>query len=95
MEQALYVITHSVSGILRPSDYFHSQLELSKLELSLMFASMVPLAIFDFLNINGKCLQNIHKLNKYFKWLIYIAVGIMVILLSQKGVAAEFVYFQF
>lgn len=56
---------------------------------------LIPLALFDFLDRDGKAIEKISKWSKAAQWVLYIVVGLAILFLSQKGMAAEFVYFQF
>lgn len=93
--QAIYVLSHVFTGISNPKSYFQTSLGMSVYHLILYLGCILLLAIYDYFNQDGTVLIKISLWKKGFQWALYIVIGLMVVFLSQKGVAAEFVYFQF
>lgn len=93
--EALYIIGNAFNGIAEPHCYLQTDLGLDVGSLALILVTIAILAIYDFFNIAGEAISKIQKWNKPLQWMLYIVVGLLVVLFSEKGVAAEFVYFQF
>lgn len=92
---AMYVFANVANGITSPSSYLSSSIGLGILELAIILGSVFVLMVYDYFNIDGEIINKISRMNKAFQWVLYIFLGLMIVFLSQKGVAAEFVYFQF
>lgn len=95
LSDAVYVVTHILSGIGDIRKYLHCSLGLDIISFSLILVPVLGLAVFDYFNFRDNAIERISRLKKGIQWGIYIAIGLLVIFISQKGVAAEFVYFQF
>jgi D-alanyl-lipoteichoic acid acyltransferase DltB (MBOAT superfamily) len=92
---AVYVIKNTVYGISNPSTYVLSSLGLNRWILLFILITILILALYDYFNIDGKAIEKVGHWNKAVQWGLYIVVGLMIVFLSQKGVATDFVYFQF
>ncbi len=98
---AIYVFAHMFDGMASPVNYLRQGFEiigLTKEHLAFCVVFyFVPLIIIDSLGIsvNNDGISVIETWKTPIRWLIYIAIGLIVVFFSQKGVAAEFVYFQF
>lgn len=95
---AAYVISHMFAGITSPISYLHdgfADVGMGKEALLKESIMILILAIYDYVSLSGDVIDKISKKKTVIRWLIYICLGLMVVFLSQKGVAAEFVYFQF
>jgi D-alanyl-lipoteichoic acid acyltransferase DltB (MBOAT superfamily) len=92
---AVYVIKNTFCGISNPKTYLMSSLGLNRWSLLVIFGTIFILMLYDYFNINGKIIEKVERWNKVAQWVLYIVVGLMIVFISQKGVAAEFVYFQF
>ena len=59
------------------------------------FILLLLLCLFDYFSIRYDIITRIANANIIFRWFTYITIGIIITFVSQKGVATEFVYFQF
>lgn len=95
---ALYVLTHMLNGISSPMEYIHNGyyfLGIDKFQFLYLIFLIFILSASDY-SFYKKCsFDLLHTKSKAVEWGLYIALGVIVVLFSQKGVAAEFVYFQF
>lgn len=58
---------------------------------------MIPLTVYDFVSarFDRDAGEILAEKNSALQWALYVLLGLLVVFLSQKGVAAEFVYMQF
>jgi len=94
---AVYVISHSFNGITAPLQYLKNgyvDVTLTdNIKISLIVCIAV-LAAYDIISQKDKIRDKLAN-NKIVQWIFYIVISLMIILMAQKGVAAEFIYFQF
>ena len=98
---SLYVYSNMLYGVLKPLNYL--QLGLGSLGISvkhLLFCLAFYFAPLFTLDIVGKRIGDdglaaVEKWRKPLRWVFYGLLGLVVVFFSQKGIAAEFVYFQF
>ena len=95
IQDALYVLKHMLCGISHPAGYFLADGGRGIQKLGLYLLRLLPLAIFDFFNRDGNAIEKIGRWNRAAQWALYVVAGLAILFLSQKGMAAEFVYFQF
>lgn len=95
---ALYILTHMFKGICQPFAYFtrgFGVLGLNPLKILYLSGLIALLAVYDFLHKDHGILLEVPRKKKGWEWIFYLILGLLVVFFSQKGVAAEFVYFQF
>ena len=95
---ALYVIGHLFDGIRTPIAYLHdgfTMIEMTKPIFGAESFLIALLAIFDFLSLKMDVILKLSKKNWMIRWAVDLCMGLIIVFFSQKGVAAEFVYFQF
>lgn len=95
---AMYVIGHMFTGIASPTSYLKkgfTDIGMGKEELIKECLLILILAIYDYFSLSRDVIDRISKKKTIIRWIVYICFGLIVVFLSQKGVAAEFVYFQF
>lgn len=98
MGDAIYVIGHLFDGILYLIDYLRygfGAISMSKVELAKDVFLIGLLIIFDFFSLKMDVISELSKQNLVVRWTAYVCLGLIIVFFSQKGVAAEFVYFQF
>lgn len=93
-QDAIYVIRYAFADILNPSMFLRSNL-MSIPQLLLLLLYILILAIYDYIDYKVGIVTWIKSKRKVWQWSIYIIIGVLIVFCSQKGVAAEFVYFQF
>lgn len=95
---AFYIICHLFVGISNPYSYLHdgfAALGISISDLIGLVTAISLLTFFDILSLSTDVMVWISEKNAYIRWSIYIVLALAIVFFSQKGVAAEFVYFQF
>ncbi len=98
MHDAIMLINKLTAGILNFPSYivngFH-YISMSSLEFISIIIPVGILFIFDFINKNDKAVSKVSNLSLFIRWGIYIALVVLIILLSPKNTPAEFIYFEF
>lgn len=95
LTDAFYIVGHIFRGIGDPSGDLAVSLIISKINLLIIFVMLLILTVYDFLNYKADIIEKISGKRTAFQWIFYIVIGLIVVFCSRKGVAAEFVYFQF
>lgn len=98
ISDAGYVIAHAFDGIMSPVSYIKagiSNVGIGILDILIEAVVIFILFVYDYLSLKKDVISEITKMKKVARWAIYIVITLMIIFLSPKGVAAEFVYFQF
>lgn len=98
LEDAMHVVGHMFTGITSPLSYLYNgftNIGMGNVELLKDGVLILILAIYDYISLSGDVISEISKKKMIIRWLVYICFGLTIVFLSQKGVAAEFVYFQF
>lgn len=95
---SIYVLGHLFDGIRSPISYLHdgfSNITMYKNTFLYISVPLLILLIYDFFSIKYDVIQAISLKKSIVRWTIYVVFMLIVIFCSKKGVAAEFVYFQF
>ena len=98
---AFYVVGNCLVGISSPIAYFRDgfvnigNVGFGKGRLVIAGMCILIMAGYDYLSLKEDFISWFSKKNKSLQWAFYIVIGLMVVFLSQKGVATEFIYFQF
>lgn len=98
MTDATYVITHMLTGINDPIAYLYrgfSNIGMGRYMLVQELIVIAILTIYDFISLKRDVIGDIQKKPCMIRWCMYLSLTLIIIFFSQKGVAAEFVYFQF
>lgn len=98
IRDAAYVIGHLFDNILSPIAYLHSgfaDIGMTKWMFAEGVFLVVIMGVFDFFSLKMDVIAELGRKNLVVRWMAYICLGLIIVFLSQKGVAAEFVYFQF
>ena len=92
-------ISHMFTGIGNFSAYIETGLIALGLNdtaaLAYIFGLVFLLMLYDYLNKDNDLILTVTQKHPAFQWCFYTALGLFVVFFAQKGVAAEFVYFQF
>ncbi|MBQ7221107.1 MAG: MBOAT family protein [Synergistaceae bacterium] len=100
LSEAIYVFSNMFNGIARHIYYLRIGFNTMRIER----VAFISVSILIFILFAHDCFSALAKHNAMEKisrsrltvrWLIYLALGLIVLFLSPKGVATEFVYFQF
>lgn len=70
-------------------------LELPYITMAGMFLSAAFLMFFDILSLKMDVIETVGKLSFVKRYAIYICLLVVIVLFSNKGIATEFIYFQF
>ena len=98
----MYVLSNMRNGITSPASYIRNgyiSLDINKFRLAYLAFLIVILLAADYFLYRNKgqktgCMELFLK-NPAVEWVLFVMLGVFVVLFSQKGAAAEFVYFQF
>ena len=98
VDDAFYVISHMGEGIASPVSYVIRGIEeigIDRDSIILICGSILLLALYDYISLRKDVIECISKCSVLVRWSIYVVFVLIVVFFSQKGIAAEFVYFQF
>ncbi len=98
MQDALWIISRLFWDIERPLNYLQTCiicLELSRVSALGMLASVAVLALYDALSLNYDVITVFSRQKFFIRWPVYVLFLAVIALFSHKGVATEFIYFQF
>ena len=98
VSDAFYIISHLFDGITAPLNYLRTgfvTLGIYKMLFAYMAVWILLLMIYDYLNREKDFIHALATKHKIIQWTFYVLLGVIVVLFSQKGAPAEFVYFQF
>lgn len=98
IQDAFWVISRLFWDASRPLNYLKTAvicLDMPYIAMFGMLLSVLILAIYDYLCLKQDMIQLISKQNCLIRWGIYILLLIAIALFSYKGIATEFIYFQF
>ena len=97
-EDAIWIISRLFWEISDPANYLKTAgicLGLSPLAGFGMCLSVVILGIYDYFSLKYDVIKKISNQKCLIRWPIYILLLVVIALFSEKGVATEFIYFQF
>ena len=60
-----------------------------------MYLSAVVLGIYDWISLKQDVIELISRQKCFVRWPIYVLLLAVIALFSNKGIATEFIYFQF
>jgi D-alanyl-lipoteichoic acid acyltransferase DltB (MBOAT superfamily) len=97
---AFYLLTHFLTGLSSPATYLRTGFKavgMTSGALANCVLFLIPLCWYDLVSgLRDRDAREVLSEKKaWVQWLVYLVIGLYVVFLSQKGVAAEFVYMQF
>ncbi|MBR2524623.1 MAG: MBOAT family protein [Clostridiales bacterium] len=99
LEDAIYVITHFLNGITSPVNYIVNGFTSIGLDnvysVAVIITGLVLLTVYDRLSVREDIIKRTGHKNPVIQWIVCIIIGLLIVFISQKGVPAEFIYFQF
>lgn len=98
IEDALWIISRLFWDIERPLNYLKTGaicLALSYAQLTGMCLSVLVLFIYDLISLKYDVIKVFSKQKFFIRWPVYVLMLVVIALFSAKGVATEFIYFQF
>lgn len=97
--ESIYILSNMFSGIANPLLYFKLAIGGVGIPGNIRFVYLIILIFILFIidNINYKygIIKWIFDRSNASRWIYCIALLVIIIMFSQKDIAAEFVYFQF
>ena len=98
MQDAGWIISRLFWDIGRPLNYLQTciiSLGLPRVSALGMLASVAVLALYDALSLKYDVITVLSRQKFFIRWPIYVLFLVVIALFSHKGVATEFIYFQF
>lgn len=98
IQDAFWVISRLFWDASRPLNYLKTAvicLDMPYLSMAGMALSVMILGIYDYISLKQDVIQMISKQHCLIRWSAYILLLIVIALFSNKGIATEFIYFQF
>lgn len=98
MGTAVYIYQNMFKGIEQFDVYWESgvlQLGFGSVEPYLLGAVILILAVYDYLSLKRDVILCVKKLPALPRWFLYVAVLLIVVILSPTDSSKEFIYFQF
>lgn len=98
VNEAIYVICHAIVGINHPISYlregFHN-LGISSNALWTCISAIVLLGVYDGLSLEYDVINCVSRWKIGFRWILYLAIILVILFFAPIGNASSFIYFQF
>lgn len=98
MQDAFWIISRLFWDIGRPFNYLKTAvicLDMSYLSMFGMALSALVLFIWDLLSLKQDVIELVSRQKCLVRWALYVLLLVAIALFSYKGIATEFIYFQF
>lgn len=98
IQSSLYVIANMFQGVSNPITYITAAITgigADMYSLVTLAVLLLLLLIYDYLSLKRDVLLSLSGCSREIRWIIYVVFVVLICVFSQKGEAAEFVYFQF
>ncbi len=98
IQDAIWILSRLFWDIERPLNYLQTGitcLELSPIALMGMGLSVLVLALYDLASLKSDVIAAFSKQKFFIRWPVYVLFLVLIALFAPKGVATEFIYFQF
>ena len=98
MHDALWIISRLFWDIKRPLNYLQTCiicLGVSRIAAIGMLTSVAILAAYDYASLKCDVISAFSRQKFFVRWPVYVLFLVVIALFSPKGVATEFIYFQF
>ena len=98
IQDAIWIISRLFWDIGRPMNYLHTCiicLGVSRVAAMGMLLSAAVLAAYDLASLRGDVIAAFSRQKFFIRWPVYVLFLVVIALFSSKGVATEFIYFQF
>jgi hypothetical protein len=85
-------------GISSPAVYLHSgfgEIDMDKIDLPFLAIPIMLLFLFEMLSLKRDMIYTISRQRLLPRYMIYAIVIVVILIFSPKGMAGEFIYFQF
>ena len=98
MQDVGYIFSNCLVGIVNPIEYLHSGFADIGLDMTMFISisvAILVMGVYDYISLNKDGGIWISDKSKTFRWILFFIIGLIIIFISRKGVATEFIYFQF
>ena len=98
MQDAIWIISRLFWDIERPLNYLQTCiicLGVSRVAATGMFLSVALLTAFDLASLKCDVIDALSRQKFFVRWPVYVLLLVVIALFAPKGVATEFIYFQF
>lgn len=98
LEDAIWIISRLFWDASRPLNYLQTAivcLELSPVAAIGMTLSVILLGIYDHASLKCDVIAAFSRQKCFIRWSVYILLLVIIALFAPKGIATEFIYFQF
>lgn len=98
VQDAFYIISNIFVGIGDVGTYLHtgfSVLEISKIDLIFLCASMLLLIIYDYISLKKDVIDTVSSSKSFIRWCVYCMFALWIIINLPVSDSTEFIYFQF
>ncbi|MCI7443880.1 MAG: MBOAT family protein [Clostridium sp.] len=98
MSDAIYIFSNMFKGIKNPVSYIMNgqlDLQLDKIQFLLLIISILLMGIFDFISLKTDVISLISNMSLISRWLIYLLLVTIIIVLIPVSANSGFIYAQF
>lgn len=98
IQDAFWVISRLFWDIARPRTYLRTGitcLGISPAAAAGMLLTVVLLSVYDYVSLKCDVIEALSRQKCFVRWPVYVLLLVTIVLFSPKGVATEFIYFQF
>ena len=98
IQDAVWIISRLFWDIQRPLNYIQTCiicLGVTRAAAIGMFLSVLLLAVYDLASLKCDVIATFSRRKFFIRWPVYVLLLVVIVLFSPKGVATEFIYFQF
>lgn len=98
ISNAVYVVSNMFSGIISPISYVKNgiaALNLSNEVIVRLAPAILTLVVTDIIFLKHDLFEVIGRIKPIYRWIIYIVILLMIIVLAPSDSNANFIYFQF
>lgn len=98
IQDAIWIISRLFWDASRPLNYLRTCiicLGVSRPAAAGMLLSAALLAIYDLASLKGDVISSLSRQKFFIRWPVYVLFLVIIALFAPKGIATEFIYFQF
>lgn len=98
IQEALWIISRLFWNITNPTAYLQTGIQCLGVTSAAalgMSLSVATLAAYDFVSLRQDAIELFSRQKFYVRWPVYVLFLVVIALFAPKGVATEFIYFQF